>query len=97
VSKAPGDADNVYTPVNLSPSAVKSIKSVQGKKVNAVEEIDNLLGVLIDGKTNPEGFYKTVSSVLSKDDAFVVLPDLIGSLPRGNVKSALNSFYQQKA
>jgi hypothetical protein len=38
-----------------------------------------------------------IAETKSKDVAASILPDLIGSLPRGNAKTALNAFYQSQA
>jgi hypothetical protein len=86
----------LFVPVSskiLSPSTLKSLTSIgQSSKVN---EVEALVGVYLS-KGSSENLVKDLVKTLgSKDNAITVLPDIIGSLPRGELKSALNSYYSQ--
>ena len=81
----------------LSESAKKAIASYP-VSLKAVEAIDNALVKYNEGSLTAEDTYRQlIASLDSKDAAFAVFPDVIGSLPRGEKKSALNRYYQQQA
>ena len=61
-------------------------------------QFDSFLVQYETGEYGPEGLYaKLIKAVGSKEVAYSILPDLIGTLPRGPAKSALNTFYQTQA
>ena len=61
-------------------------------------KVEAAVKAFLNSEIPTEILYKDIASALgSKDKAFLVLPDIIGSLPRGDKKTALNSFYQNQA
>ena len=81
----------------LSKNAVAAIQSRGGSAKN-IASIDVGLTGYVNGGVSPDVLYKTVVlAVGSKDAAYSVFPDLIGSLPRGPQKIALNAWYQSVA
>jgi len=83
---------------NLSGMIVKKITSIRTITTTAVTDIDRAVGNYSNGKSSPDQLYRELSiSLGSKDAAFQVLPDLVGSLPKGSLKSALFNYYQQNA
>lgn len=63
----------------------------------AVAEIDDTLGRFAAGSASAEKVFQTLKTAVGKDAAFDVFPDVIGSLPRGEKKSALNAWFQSQA
>ena len=83
---------------NLSGAIVKKITSFRTITSSAVVDIDRAFKNYSNGESNPDRLYRVLSTSLgSKDAAFQVLPDLVGSLPKGSLKSALFNYYQQNA
>jgi hypothetical protein len=83
---------------NLSGAIVKKITSIRTITSTAVVDIDRAFKNYSNGQSNPDRLYRELSNSLgSKDAAFQVLPDLVGSLPKGSLKSALFNYYQQNA
>ena len=83
---------------NLSGAIVKKITSFRTITSTAVVDIDRAFKNYSNGESNPDRLYRVLSTSLgSKDAAFQVLPDLVGSLPKGSLKSALFNYYQQNA
>jgi len=83
---------------NLSGAIVKKITSIRTITSTAVVDIDRAFKNYSNGESNPDRLYRVLSTSLgSKDAAFQVLPDLVGSLPKGSLKSALFNYYQQNA
>lgn len=86
------------TTANLSGAIVKKITSIRTITSTAVVDIDRAFKNYSNGQSNPDRLYRELSNSLgSKDAAFQVLPDLVGSLPKGSLKSALFNYYQQNA
>lgn len=89
----------ITKPSLLSSAAIKTLKSVKANDAE-IAKVDSYLQTFSKGGVSAEKLYAQVANALggNKSNAFTVLPDLIGSLPKGTTaKSALNSFYQQKA
>ena len=62
----------------------------------AAQLIDNTLYEFLRGTVTTDGVYKAlIQATGSKDAAYEVFPFAIGSLPRGDARTALNRFYQQ--
>eukprot|EP01041_Mallomonas_annulata_P006431 gene6431-13001_t len=79
----------------LSASLSAKLESI---KPNTATAVDTLMAEYRRGSIGPDSLYaRLVKTLGSKEKAFSVLPDLIGCLPRGTEKSALNSFYQTQA
>lgn len=81
----------------LSSDAVATLKKAKASE-STIGEIDQALIDFNNGKLSSDQLYSATTQVLrSKDKAFEVLPYLVGSLPRGPRKTALNNFYQQRS
>ena len=92
---ANGGAIVPFTSTLLSSTACKALSAYPAAKATAVE---SAVKSFIKGEIPAEILYKDMSIALgSKDAAFSVLPDIVGSLPRGDKKTSLNSFYQNQA
>ena len=79
----------------LSSAAIKTL-SAYPESVSL--KVESSVKAYLNSEIPTEILYKDISSALgSKDKAFLVLPDIVGSLPRGDKKTALNSFYQNQA
>ena len=77
----------------LSSSAAKEISSLSGS--DAVGLVDAALIDYLAGDGGPDFLYtKLVKAVKTKDNAASILPYLVGSCPRGELKSRLNDYYQ---
>jgi hypothetical protein len=88
VSKPAASATPVAASV-LSKAAQK-----EASKYNMVTEADSALQQYMSGKIGPDGVISLLSKKATKDDYMEVLPYMVGSLPRGDKKSALNAIYQ---
>eukprot|EP01039_Chlorochromonas_danica_P009212 gene9212-10172_t len=81
----------------LSSDAIATLKKAKASE-STIGEIDQALIDFNNGKLSSDQLYSAATQVLrSKDKAFEVLPYLVGSLPRGPRKTALNNFYQQRS
>jgi hypothetical protein len=64
----------------------------------ALVGIDDSVAAFVDGRLSSANLYADIVKLMgSKDAAFDVIPDVIGSIPRGPAKSEFNQFFQQKA
>jgi len=76
---------------NLAMTIMKNTNNAR-----APELINVTVRKVLAGQTNIEAFFKEVISAMgSRDSASAVLPDIIGSLPRGDIKSKLFQYFQQ--
>ena len=62
-----------------------------------VSKVENAVKQFNDNKIQNEKFCREIIAAMGNIDAAVaVLPDIIGSLPRGDRKSKLNQYFQQQ-
>ena len=94
---APKKEESKAQAATLSASALKKISQVSGNNQQAIKELDALVRKYSNGAMTAEGFYKELLKICggSKDIAFDIFPELIGSLPRGESKSRLSQFFSQ--
>jgi hypothetical protein len=94
-SKSPLAGSKNSSPTYLTPN-LASIIMKKTSNARAPELIERALDRVLNGKATSETFCREVSSAMgSKDAAAAVLPDIIGSLPRGEIKSSIFTYFQQ--
>jgi hypothetical protein len=87
----------IAKPQLLSSAAIKEINTINpNKATTTITTIDLALSDYKNGIGGPDAVYiKTLKALGNdKNSAASVLPYLVGSLPRGDLKSALNDYYQ---
>jgi hypothetical protein len=97
-SKTASSSNSIATPPKLLTStAVMNLKQIKMFDADIIT-IDKALQSFDSGNVNVESLYSTVLNVTKdRDSTYQIMPYLIGSLPRGPRKTALNSFYQQQS
>ena len=75
----------------------KNVVSIITKYKGDVSKVENAVKQFNDNKIQNEKFCREIIGAMGNIDAAVaVLPDIIGSLPRGDRKSKLNQYFQQQ-
>ena len=81
----------------VSSSLPKNLVAIIAKNKGDVAKVETAIKQFNEGKIQNEKFCKDIVDSMGNIDAAVaVLPDIIGSLPRGDRKSTLNQYFQQQ-